>query len=253
MHRTAFTSLTITSLLALTVIGAGCTIITNPPPNGGPQPAGNHSKVPVAGAAQPAATTPATAAPTATATATPAVPAGPAGPRTTVDGKEYTTLSRAVTFGNGDNRPGAFRGFVYFLPATTTALPNFDSIAPAGVLFTQGFSVSAANYGEGFPGLDAGRFDYFGIRYEGDFAVGVQGEYTFKVESDDGARLVIDSLPVVVLDGVHTAQNKTNMVRLAAGPHRFRLDYFQAARGAVALKVSVTPPGGAEKPFSALF
>jgi hypothetical protein len=261
MQRSVIPALVVTGLFSAAALGGGCVIVTQPGPNNGASSAnppannqgGSGRGLPVLRTGQPAPTQ--TAAPTAAPT-TPAstgtAPAGPPGPKVTVDGKEYTTLSKAVAFGGPENKPGTFRGFVHFLPPTTTQLPNFDAAPPAGVLFTPGFAVSTPNYTEGFPGLDAGRVEYFGIRYEGDFAVTAPGDYVFKLESDDGARLSIDSLPLVVLDGVHTAQTKTGTVKLAPGPHRLRLDYFQAARGAAALRLSVTPPSGAEKPFSAV-
>lgn len=257
MHRSVIPALVVTGIFSFAALGGGCVIVTQPGPNNGASsaaPQGNRSGLPVHKAGQPAATTTATTTATATATTTAAaIPPGPPGPKVTVDGKDYTTVSKAVTFGNGENKPGSFKGFVYFIPATTTQLPNLDTITPAGVLFTQGFAVSASNYSEGFPGLDAGKMDYFAIRYEGDFAVTSHGDYVFKLESDDGAKLTIDSLPLITNDGVHTAQAKTGTVKLSPGPHRFRIEYFQAAKGAVALKLMVTPPAGGEKPFSPMF
>lgn len=268
MHRSVIPALVVSGLFSVAAFGAGCTIVTNPGPNNGAssaapaQPQGNRSGLPVLRPGQTATAAPTTApaatgttAPTATATATataPAVAAGPPGPKVTVDGKEYTTVSAPIPFGAGENRPGMFKGFVFFLPPTTNQLPSFDGLRPAGVLFTPGFAVNSATYTEGFPGLDAGRVDFFGLRYEGDFAVTSPGDYVFKLESDDGARLTIDSLPLITMDGIHTAQTKTGTVKLSAGPHRMRLEYFQAARGAATLRLLVASPGGAEKPFAAL-
>jgi hypothetical protein len=272
MHRSVIPALFVAGTFSIAALGGGCVIVAQPGPNNGASSATpaqpnqgnqgnqpNRSGLPVLGRAQPSTTATATAAPTATTTATAAptatttaAPAAPTGPKVTVDGKEYTTLSSPVAFGGADNKPGNFRGFVHWLPTTTTQLPNFDTSTPAGVLFTPGFAVGTASYTEGFPGLDARRVEYFGIRYEGDFAVTVMGDYVFKLESDDGSRLTIDSLPLITNDGVHTAQAKTGTVKLSPGAHRIRLDYFQAGKGAAALKLTVTPPGGAEKPFAAL-
>jgi hypothetical protein len=226
----------------------GCTIITNPAPGPatGPRTAGqgNVARAPAA---------PATAvAPVATAAAT-AAPVGAAGPKVNVDGKDYTTLRSPVVFGSGDNAKGSFRGLVYFLPSTTTTLPNFDTLTPTGVLFTTSFGVAVSNYTQGLPGLDDARNDYFGIKYNGTFLTTVVGEYQFRLESDDGARLTIDSVPVVSNDGVHTTSSKTGYLKLAPGAHDFKLEYFQAAKGAVALRLFVTSPSGGERPFSVAF
>lgn len=248
MHRSVIPALLVSGIFSFAALGGGCVIVTQPNPNNGASSAtpakNNRSGLPVHQAGQPATTA------TATATATATIPPGPPGPKVTVDNKEYTTVSKPIAFGNGNNQQGSFKGFVYFIPETSTQIPNLDTIATAGVLFTQGFSISTTNYSEGFPGLDAGRMSFFAIRYEGDFAVTTPGDYAFKLESDDGAKLIIDSLPLITNDGIHTAQVKTGTVKLSTGPHRFRLEYFQAAPGAAALKLMVTPPGGAEKPFS---
>ncbi|RYE88393.1 MAG: hypothetical protein EOO75_13330 [Myxococcales bacterium] len=222
----------------------GCIVVTSPPPNGTaptPAPAGNRSNVPVAGAA--GAATVAPAAGTLATTAT-----GSNGPKVTVDGKEYTTVSRALAWGSGDkNLP--FKGFVYFTNGANTTLPNFDAATPVGVLFTSSFAASANPYADAFPGIDATRTDHFAIRYEGAFLAPMQGEYIFKLESDDGSRLVIDNLPLLTNDGIHGVTAKTSSVKLAPGPHNFRLEYFQGTRNAAVLRLTVTPPGGAEKPF----
>ena len=235
------------SSLGLAAVAAGalsaCTIVTNPPPSGpaapAPVPAGNRSNVPVAGAA--------TTAP-AVAGTLPTTATGSNGPKVTVDGKEYTTVSRAIAWGSGDkNLP--FKGFVYFTNGANTTLPNFDAATPVGVLFTSSFAASASPYADAFPGIDATRTDHFAIRYEGAFLAPMQGDYIFKIESDDGSRLIIDSLPLLTNDGIHGVTAKSASVKLAPGPHNFRLEYFQGARSGAALKLSVTPPGGAEKPF----
>jgi hypothetical protein len=236
----------------------GCTIITNPPPNGAPPP--SHNGLRTAGQGNPAhptATTTATAAatPTATATATTtatAAPVGAPGPKVTLDGKEYTTLRSAVPFGSGDNAKGSFRGFVYFLPDSTTSLPNFDTLTPTGALFTTSFGVSSNSYTQGLPGLDDARNEFFGIKYDGTFVTTVVGEYQFRLESDDGARLTVDGVSVVSNNGTHTASSKNGFLKLNSGSHNFKLEYFQA-KGAVALRLFVTSPAGTERPFSIAF
>ena len=68
------------------------------------------------------------------------------------------------------------------------------------------------------------------------------GEYTFRLESDDGARLYIDGEEVIDHDGVHAASPKDGDVTLTAGSHELEIDYFQAGGGAV-LKLSWLRPG----------
>lgn len=245
-------SLLLLPCLAAVSLVVGCTIITNPPANSapatGPRTAG-QGNVAHAPAATPVATTPA-----ATATATTAAPVGAPGPKVNVDGKDYTTLRSPVVFGSGDNAKGSFRGLVYFLPNTTSSLPNFDSLTPAGVLFTTSFGVQMASYTQGFPGIDDSRNDFFGIKYSGTFLTTVVGEYQFRLEADDGARFTVDNVPVINNDGLHTtAAAKSGFIKLGPGTHEFKLEYFQGSRGAVALRLFVTSPSGGERPFSIAF
>jgi plastocyanin len=73
----------------------------------------------------------------------------------------------------------------------------------------------------------------FGIVYSGKLNVPKEGEYTFALACDDGARLLIDGKKVVEHDGIHpSTQIKEGKVKLASGDHDLRLEYFQAAGGA---------------------
>lgn len=231
--------------LALTsALGAlsGCTIYTG-------EAARQHNRPTAPAAPAPGAT--ATAATTATATTTTTAPPLD-GPRVTVDGAEYVTLKMTVAFGSGTKSDDSFKGLVYFLPNNTTSLSAMNSLTPTGVLFAKSFNIDtgSAAYSQGFPGLDPNRFDYFGIKYEGEFNTSMVGEYQFRVDSDDGARLTVENVPLVNNDGVHPLKSQRGSIKLGAGPHSFKLEYFQAAKGPVALKVFVTPPGGSETLFT---
>lgn len=70
----------------------------------------------------------------------------------------------------------------------------------------------------------------FGVVYEGKLKTPRQGEYSFALACDDGARVLIDGKKVVEYDGIHSsAQIKEGKIKLAEGEHAFRLEYFQAA------------------------
>ncbi|MFT5470780.1 MAG: hypothetical protein ACI8UO_005911 [Verrucomicrobiales bacterium] len=45
--------------------------------------------------------------------------------------------------------------------------------------------------------------DNFGVVFTAEINAPIEGEYTFKVSSDDGSRLLVDGKAVVTLDGVH--------------------------------------------------
>jgi hypothetical protein len=76
----------------------------------------------------------------------------------------------------------------------------------------------------------------FSARYTGFLHITQPGTYTFKVEADDGARLILDDL--VVGEGVIPGQpnNFEVTVELTPGNHTIRVEYFQQGGGS-ALRV----------------
>ncbi len=70
----------------------------------------------------------------------------------------------------------------------------------------------------------------FGIVYTGKLNAPKDGDYTFSIAGDDGVRLLIDGKKVVELDGIHpSAEIKEGKVKLKAGEHELRMEYFQGA------------------------
>ncbi len=68
----------------------------------------------------------------------------------------------------------------------------------------------------------------FGVVYTGKLQAPRTGNYRFYLAGDDGVRLLIDGRPVVEHDGIHPVEIREGSVKLEAGPHAFRLEYFQA-------------------------
>lgn len=185
--------------------------------------------------------------PPAAATAEPARPATPRKPgifrpgAAPAPGSETAPrIGGTIPFGSGTTN--AFRGLAYVVPDNTTKLPDFTQLTPFATLYTDRFDVSSQNFTQGFPGALAGQVEWFGIRYDGRFAVATDGNWQFKLVSDDGAVLYVDGAKVVDNDGVHTATAGTGMAQLKAGPHALRLDYFQA-KGPVALQLFLLVDG----------
>ncbi len=73
----------------------------------------------------------------------------------------------------------------------------------------------------------------------------VDGEYAFRLTSDDGSRLVVDEHVVVDHDGLHGATAKEGTVSLTAGHHPLRVEFFEAGFGQV-LRLEWRPPGATE-------
>ncbi len=71
----------------------------------------------------------------------------------------------------------------------------------------------------------------FSARYTGTLHITEAGSYTFRIEADDGARLILDD---VVLGEAVTAGQPNNFdvtIDLEAGNHPIRIDYFQQGGG----------------------
>jgi len=75
---------------------------------------------------------------------------------------------------------------------------------------------------------DFGFSDNFVSQVLGNISVTQAGSYTFRLVSDDGARLVVDGATVVDHDGLHGADPpKDGTVTLSAGYHSLRIDHFE--------------------------
>lgn len=72
-----------------------------------------------------------------------------------------------------------------------------------------------------------GPTDYFQARITGRLNVPESGDWTFKVGSDAGARLLIDGEIVVNDDANHSFRFTPGTVTLEAGPHTFEVQYLE--------------------------
>jgi len=123
-------------------------------------------------------------------------------------------------------------------------LPVFDELKPEDVGLVAGnlFDIGVA------PSL---RPDNFGYVFTGFLKVPADGEYSFVLDSDDGARLAIDDRVIVEYDGIHgTGDPRTVTTQLRAGRLPIRLEYFQGLHGK-GLSVAWSGPGFATRKLSA--
>jgi len=209
----------------------GCTIYVNKDPQD--QRAAKTSSRPSKGKTTTAQTKPKTDTPTTTKPTTPEPP----------------RISGRNAFGNGS--VGAFRGTAYVVPSDTSKVPDFSKLTPFATLFTDSFITQPQEFSGGFPGALL-QDEFFAIKFEGNFEVAKDSNYTFRLVSDDGAVLYIDNEKVVDNDGVHTAKDATGRKTLKAGKHQLRLEYFQARKGQVALALAINGEGETPKPLVGL-
>jgi len=138
---------------------------------------------------------------------------------------------------------------VYSLPTNTQRLPNFSQIAgsKATTVCMERYDVTTRAWTSGFPGVP-NLFEWFALRTQANLKVAVSGNYRFRLNSDDGAKLFIDNQLVIDNDGQHPPRVLDGAVNLTAGNHTVVLEYFQGPRTQIALELFWIPanaPNGA--------
>lgn len=76
----------------------------------------------------------------------------------------------------------------------------------------------------------AGVKELFGMTWEGELSAPEEGEFLFRLDADDGARVILDGKTVVTVDGVGPmggGRAKEGSIKLTAGVHKIRVEYFE--------------------------
>jgi len=137
---------------------------------------------------------------------------------------------------------GPLVGEIFYMPKDTFRLPDFGRLRSVGRIRTDRFDVSPREMRKGFPGV-TNRFEWFALRYRGEFMVARAGTYRFRLLSDDGSKLVIDGRVVIDNDGGHPPRAKEGEISLSEGRHKLEMQYFQGPRYYVALQLFVRCSG----------
>jgi hypothetical protein len=93
-----------------------------------------------------------------------------------------------------------------------------------------------------FTGVYKSHPDHFALEFTGFVKVPADGLYTFFTRSDDGSRLTIDDRVVVENDGMHPPREAAGLIRLLAGLHPIKVQFFESA-GDELLQVFYEGPG----------
>ncbi|KAB8165819.1 hypothetical protein FH609_015590 [Streptomyces sp. 3MP-14] len=89
---------------------------------------------------------------------------------------------------------------------------------------------------------DFGLNDFFLSQVIANINIPEEGDYNFRLISDDGSRLLIDDQLVIDHDGLHSAEPKDGSVHLTSGYHALHIDYFDHA-AEQQLTLQWQPPG----------
>ena len=146
-------------------------------------------------------------------------------------------------------KPKLIRGDVFIIEKATTILPkDFTKLNPITTIFVNEINVADRSWNNGFPDLPE-IFEWFAIEYKTTFRINQDGNYKFRVLSDDGSKLYIDKKVVVDNDGVHQFLPVGGSVKLAKGDHTFNLQFFQGPRYQAGIQVFVKKDGSKEEIF----
>ena len=110
-------------------------------------------------------------------------------------------------------------------------LPDFDQLTPAKAGVSRGLDLSVAQ-----------QTNNFAVRFEGVLHIEQDGDYLFRVGSDDGSAIYIDDRKVADADGIHAHQFSEGRTRLTKGTHPIHVDFFQGG-GEWTLEAEIEGPG----------
>lgn len=136
-------------------------------------------------------------------------------------------------------------GNLYTLPTNTTKLPDFSTLTPEESVKVDTYDIYNRAASAGYPGLPA-RQTYFGIQFTGYILIPVckDSVCSYRLTSDDGAILNIDSQEIVNHDGLHSPSSAVGSIYAAQGWHPYFLQYFQGPASQMALGLEVSTDGG---------
>ncbi|MGC4095129.1 MAG: PA14 domain-containing protein [Polyangiaceae bacterium] len=143
---------------------------------------------------------------------------------------------------------GAFRADICFIEDTVKKLNDISNCSTVASFFTDVIAVAPRNFSDGFPGVSE-RTAWFAIKYRGKFKVENPDYYTFRLLSDDGARLHIDGYQILDNDGQHMPRSVQSTITLEAGEHEFSLFYYQGPPEFLALELFVKRFNESERLF----
>ena len=127
-----------------------------------------------------------------------------------------------------DTVTGAVAGLqvrYYYVPPLDGSLGSMPALSnPFKVETMQTLSFASTSGQVGSSGLT----DKVALRCTGKINLPTSDTYTFYLTADDGAMLYVDGTLRVNNDGIHTMQERSASVALAAGSHDVRVDYYDA-------------------------
>jgi len=134
---------------------------------------------------------------------------------------------------------------LYQVPDSTKNLPDFSALTAIKKICLKQIDITDRSFTDGFPGVeDLNKF--FALNFNFNLKISEEGEYKFRVISDDGSKVFIDDALVIDNDKTQAATSRDGKVTLSPGSHKINVQYFQGPPDRIALELFWTPPGAAE-------
>jgi mono/diheme cytochrome c family protein len=121
-------------------------------------------------------------------------------------------------------------------PGEWQDLPDFSKLKPINVEEEHDGLISVSH---------ADRNELVGLVWEGRITAPKAGKFTFRLDADDCARVIVDGKKVVEVRGIGPADGsraKQGQIQLSAGPHPIRIEYVEF-RGQEAIALAMKGPG----------
>ncbi|RYZ91271.1 MAG: hypothetical protein EOP04_01010 [Proteobacteria bacterium] len=144
---------------------------------------------------------------------------------------------------------------IFPIVADVYKIPNPDKFLPSEwkkenyetTVCMENYNVPITPFTAGFPDVP-GLTENFGMTTRTNLIINTPGDYYFQLLSDDGSKLWINNEVVVNNDGEHEAipgkeKSHDKPLKLTAGKHPLRVDYFQGPRFSIALMLFWKKPG----------
>tara|TARA_R110002073_G_scaffold60209_8_gene151208 strand:- start:2762 stop:6358 length:3597 start_codon:yes stop_codon:yes gene_type:complete len=100
-------------------------------------------------------------------------------------------------------------------------LPDFSKLQPESTDEVVGLKIS-----------DIKPKVQYAVIFDATLLIRKEGEYAFRVKSDDGSRVFVDGTEVTENDGVHPPTTATGSIKLSEGQHKLTLKFLQKGGGA---------------------
>lgn len=137
---------------------------------------------------------------------------------------------------------------LYRLPEGTPNLPDFASLSSIKEICLNQLDIKPRRFEDGFPGVD-NLIEWFALDIHFDLTIAEEGDYSFRLNSDDGSILYADGQVVINNDGLHDVGSKDGTVHLKPGLHHFNVGYYQGPRFNIALELYWKKPGASGESY----